>query len=129
MAGPTDQYEQAQIAAGARRVVGVDEVGRGPLAGPVVAAAVVFDPARLPAGLNDSKALSKARIEALAAEIAEKAEMAIGIATVEEIDAMNILRASHVAMLRAVAGLTAPPCHLLIDGNMIPATARIPRLR
>lgn len=126
MGGPTDQYEQAQIAAGARRVVGVDEVGRGPLAGPVVAAAVVFDPARLPAGLNDSKALSKARIEALAAEIAAQAEMAIGIATVEEIDTMNILRASHVAMLRAVEGLTAPPCHLLIDGNMIPRDCPYP---
>ncbi len=120
MSGPDDSHEQALLAQGARRVVGVDEVGRGPLAGPVVAAAVVFDPARLPEGLRDSKTLGKARIDRLAAEIEARAEMAIGIATVAEIDAMNILRASHVAMLRAVAGLTAPPCHLLIDGNMIP---------
>jgi ribonuclease HII len=98
----------------------VDEVGRGPLAGPVVAAAVVLDPAHLPAGLNDSKKLTLARREALFAQIMDSAEVSIAQASVAEIDTHNILRASHMAMVRAIAGLASPPDHALIDGNMVP---------
>ncbi|PKP79676.1 MAG: ribonuclease HII [Alphaproteobacteria bacterium HGW-Alphaproteobacteria-2] len=109
------------MARGATRVAGVDEVGRGPLAGPVTAAAVVLDPARIPAGLDDSKRLSPARREVLATEIAACAEVSLAHASVAEIDRLNILAASHLAMLRAVAGLRRPPDHLLIDGNRLPA--------
>lgn len=105
---------------GAMRIAGVDEVGRGPLAGPVTAAAVVLDPNNIPDGLNDSKKLSAKRREALAAELLQVAEVSIAHATVEEIDAHNILRASHMAMVRAIEGLTLAPDHLLIDGNLIP---------
>ena len=115
---PDFQHETDALARGALRVVGVDEVGRGPLAGPVTAAAVRLDPARIPAGLRDSKVLSLARREALYTEIMALAEVSIAHATVEEIDSLNILRASHLAMERAVAALTAD--HALIDGNLIP---------
>ena len=101
-------------------VAGVDEVGRGPLAGPVVAAAVILDPARIPAGLNDSKKLTAKRRRDLAAELMAVADVSIAQATVAEIDQHNILRASHIAMVRAVAGLRQMPDHVLIDGNMIP---------
>jgi ribonuclease HII len=99
-------------------IAGVDEVGRGPLAGPVTAAAVILDPLRIPAGLNDSKKLTAARRAALAAEIHATARVCIAHATVAEIDDLNILRASHLAMIRAIAGLT--PDHALIDGNLLP---------
>ncbi|MCZ4261448.1 ribonuclease HII [Limimaricola sp. G21655-S1] len=102
------------------RICGVDEVGRGPLAGPVTAAAVILDPERIPDGLDDSKRLTARRRLALAAEIAAVAEVSIAHASVEEIESHNILRASHLAMVRAVAGLSAPPCHVLVDGNMVP---------
>jgi ribonuclease HII len=102
-------------------VAGVDEVGRGPLAGPVTAAAVILDPARMPQGLGDSKALSSKKRERLFAEIMGSAQVSVAHATVEEIDALNILRASHLAMQRAVAGLAIPPAHVLVDGNLIPA--------
>jgi ribonuclease HII len=101
------------------RVAGVDEVGRGPLAGPVTAAAVRLDPLRIPVGLRDSKVLTAARREALAAELHLVAEVALAHASVEEIDALNILRASHLAMERAV-GMLGRLDHLIIDGNMIP---------
>lgn len=102
-------------------VAGVDEVGRGPLAGPVVTAAVVLPPGLEPAGLTDSKALSPARREALAAEIRECAvDWALGRAEVAEIDALNILRATMLAMQRAVAGLRRAPDHVLVDGNRCP---------
>ncbi len=108
------------MARGATRIAGVDEAGRGPLAGPVVAAAVVLDPARIPEGLNDSKVLSAARRERLLDRLREVAQIGVGLASVEEIDALNILRASHLAMERALAGLPCPPDLALIDGNMIP---------
>ncbi|MEO0939412.1 MAG: ribonuclease HII [Pseudomonadota bacterium] len=108
------------------RVAGVDEVGRGPLAGPVLAAAVVLDAANISEGLDDSKKLTARRREALSAELQEVAEIAIGLATVEEIDAHNILRASHLAMLRAIDGLAIPPDHVLIDGNMVPRGLTLP---
>ncbi len=108
------------MANGATLVAGVDEVGRGPLAGPVTAAAVILDPARIPAGLNDSKKLSAKRREALSEEIKALAQVSVAHASVEEIDEHNILRASHIAMERAVAALDPAPDYLLIDGNMIP---------
>jgi ribonuclease HII len=121
---PDLSFEEAALARGFTLVAGVDEAGRGPLCGPVVAAAVILDPARLPGGLNDSKKLSEARREVLYAAIRAQAEVGVGHASVEEIDALNILRASHLAMERAVAGLGVSPDHLLIDGNLIPAGLR-----
>ncbi|WP_413719077.1 ribonuclease HII [Silicimonas sp. MF1-12-2] len=120
MAGPDFSEERKLIASGARLVAGVDEVGRGPLAGPVTAAAVVLDPNRIPVGLNDSKVLSAKVRDRLFDEIHSVAEVSVAHATVEEIDRLNILRASHLAMCRAVSGLPRPPDQALIDGNMIP---------
>lgn len=117
---PDFVLEEAARAQGACRIAGVDEVGRGPLAGPVTAAAVILDPERIPEGLNDSKKLSPARRVTLAAEIHETAEVSIAHASVKEIDEINILNASHLAMERAVAGLGRQPDHLLIDGNRLP---------
>lgn len=106
------------------RVAGVDEVGRGPLVGAVVTAAVILDPARPIAGLADSKALSERRRLALAAEIEEKALcFAYGRAEPAEIDALNILQASLLAMQRAVAALAIAPQHVLVDGNHAPRFA------
>ena len=105
-------------------VCGVDEAGRGPLAGPVVAAAVILDPANPVEGLNDSKKLSAKRRELLAIEIRAKAlAWSVAEATVEEIDAINILQASMLAMRRAVEGLVVKPVRALIDGNRCPALA------
>lgn len=122
---PDFSLEEAAYARGLSRVAGVDEVGRGPLAGPVTAAAVVLDPDNIPAGLNDSKKLTAKRREALTEEILKVADVCIAHCTVAEIDEHNILRASHIAMERAVAGLTSVPDHLLIDGNMIPSGLHI----
>lgn len=103
-------------------VAGVDEVGRGPLAGPVVTAAVILDPARPIEGLADSKKLSEKKREVLAELIKERAlAWAIGRAEVEEIDRINILQATMLAMQRAVAGLNPAPQHALIDGNRCPS--------
>ena len=113
---------------GALRVAGVDEVGRGPLAGPVMAAAVILNPAAIPQGLNDSKKLTAKRREALYEQIMELAEVSVGEASVQEIDEINILRASHLAMERAVAGLSPAPDMVLIDGNMIPRDLTLPAL-
>lgn len=101
-------------------VAGVDEVGRGPWAGPVTACAVILDPARIPEGLNDSKKLSEARRDTLSLQILEVAEVSLGWATVEEIDAINIRQATFLAMTRAMEGLVTAPTHALIDGNAIP---------
>ena len=113
-------FERMAIDRGQTLVAGVDEAGRGPLAGPVVAAAVILDPACIPAGLDDSKVLSAKRREVLCAALFEVAQVGVGIATVEEIDEINILRASHLAMCRAIEALPVPPAHVLIDGNLIP---------
>jgi ribonuclease HII len=103
------------------RVAGVDEVGRGPLAGDVVAAAVILDPARPVAGLADSKRLSARRREALAVGIrAQALAWCLGRAAVDEIDRLNILEASLLAMCRAVEGLAAVPDYVLVDGNRLP---------
>ncbi len=107
-------YEGADIA-------GVDEVGRGPLAGDVVAAAVILDPARPIEGLRDSKKLTEAKREALAIEIRERAlAWAVARASVAEIDTLNILHASMLAMKRAVEALAPQPGYVLVDGNRLP---------
>lgn len=106
----------------ASRIAGVDEVGRGPLVGAVVTAAVILDPAKPVAGLADSKKLSEKRRLALYDEICEKAlSWSLGRAEPEEIDQLNILHATMLAMQRAVAGLHIAPDFVLIDGNRCPA--------
>ncbi|MHB8426383.1 MAG: ribonuclease HII [Acidiferrobacterales bacterium] len=102
-------------------VAGVDEAGRGPLAGPVLAAAVILDPLRPVAGLADSKILSPSQREVLAGQIRSRAlAWAVASASVEEIDRLNILQASMLAMCRAVAALDPAPVEALIDGNQVP---------
>ena len=120
---PDDRREVALGAREGRRIAGLDEVGRGPWAGPVVAAAVVL-PQRLPASLrsalDDSKRVKPLLRVELAASLLELAEVSLGRAEVEEIDALNILQASHLAMQRALAGLPSPPDAALVDGNRLP---------
>ena len=101
-------------------IAGVDEAGRGPLAGPVVAAAVILDPARPIEGLGDSKVISEKRRAALAVHIRQCAWVGVGIAEPEEIDRLNILQATMTAMARAVRNLPLVPEHILIDGNRVP---------
>lgn len=105
-------------------VAGIDEVGRGPLAGPVIAAAVIIDPATLPARLadelNDSKKLSAKKREALAALVLDSCAFGFGEASVAEIDRLNILKATFLAMGRAVEALGRPIDHALVDGNQVP---------
>lgn len=102
-------------------LAGVDEVGRGPLAGPVVAAAVILDDLRPVKGLRDSKTLGPATRERLDAEIRAKALcVSLAEASVEEIDRLNILQATLLAMQRAVEGLRLTPAHVLVDGNRLP---------
>ncbi len=117
---PDFSFELAALSRGFVRIAGVDEVGRGPLCGPVTAAAVVLNPACIPEGLNDSKKLSVRRRAELVAEITTAADFCVAHASVEEIDRLNILQASHLAMCRAIAGLKTPPDHVLIDGNRLP---------
>ena len=102
-------------------IAGVDEVGRGPLAGDVVTAAVILDPQKIIIGLNDSKKLSEKKRDSLFEEIKEKAlSYSIARCSVEEIDEINILQASLLAMKRAVENLSIQPEHVLVDGNKIP---------
>lgn len=109
------------LPAGAELIAGVDEVGRGPLCGAVVTAAVILDPSRPIEGLNDSKQLTESRREALFPLIQEYAlAWAIGRADVAEIDELNILHATMLAMQRAVLGLAVRPDRVLIDGNRCP---------
>ena len=102
------------------RVAGVDEAGRGPLAGPVVAAAVILDRARFPGGLNDSKQLTETARERLHGELLACAVIGIGMASVAEIDEINIHWATTLAMERAVAALGVAVDHVLVDGNRLP---------
>jgi ribonuclease HII len=121
MAGPSLDLERACRARGAGAVAGVDEVGRGPLAGPVVAAAVVLDPDRPPLGANDSKKLSARARETLFDTIMRDARaVALGFGSVEEIARLNIRAASLLAMRRAIEALALPPDMALIDGNALP---------
>ncbi len=126
MTTPDFELERALLARGYTRIAGVDEVGRGPLAGPVVAAAVVLNPQDIPDGLNDSKKLTAKRRVGLDETLRNRAEVAVAEATVAEIDEHNILRASHLAMVRAVAALDPAPEFLLIDGNLIPRGMKLP---
>ena len=106
---------------------GVDEAGRGPLAGPVVAAAVILDPTRPVSGLADSKALTPAVRRELAAALRSRAlSWSIGLASPAEIDALNILQATLLAMRRAVAGLALAPGHVEVDGNRLPRLEGLP---
>ena len=102
-------------------IAGLDEAGRGPLAGPVVAAAVILDERRIPDGLDDSKKLTATRRERLAEAICDSAlAWAIGLCEVEEIDRINVLQASLLAMRRAFDGLEPRPDRALVDGNRLP---------
>lgn len=101
-------------------VAGVDEAGRGPWAGPVVAAAVILDPANIPAGLDDSKRLRPALRARLSAVLLASADVGVGAASVHEIDRLNILQASLLAMRRATARLARRPALCLVDGNRDP---------
>lgn len=122
MITPDFEYERRAFGLGYQQIAGLDEVGRGPLAGSVVAAAVILDPSRIPSGLRDSKTLSAPRRDALAAEIRLVARVAVARASVEEIDRLNILQASLLAMTRAAQELV--PDYHLIDGNRIPTSLR-----
>lgn len=108
------------MAQGCRAVAGVDEVGRGPLAGPVVAAAVILDPDRLPGGLNDSKTLTAGRREALYEDIMRHAHVAVASVPAAVIDLINIRQATLLAMTRAVRALAVAADHVLVDGRDVP---------
>ena len=123
---PDYELERGAMTRGFRTIAGVDEVGRGPLAGPVTAAAVVFAEGQIPEGLNDSKKLTARAREKLYEEIMSVAVVCVAHATVEEIEEHNILRASHLAMTRALAGLACKADYALIDGNMLPRDLRCP---
>ena len=101
-------------------IIGVDEVGRGPLAGPVISAAIILNKEMIPEGINDSKKLSKKKREVINEELISQHNFAIGIASVEEIDKINILQASLLAMKRAVLNLNIKPQTILVDGNKLP---------
>lgn len=103
-------------------VAGVDEAGRGPLCGPVVAAAVILDKSKIPIGINDSKKVSHKKREALFDDIMISAKVGIGVSSVEEIDEINILEAAKLAMIRAIDNLKTTPNLALIDGNKAPDT-------
>ena len=115
---PTFRRERRLIAKGIWPVAGCDEAGRGPLAGPVVAAAVVLDPERIPRGLNDSKKLDAEAREKLYAKICATAQVAVAFGSIERIDRDNILRASLWALARAVKALPVTPKMVFVDGNM-----------
>jgi ribonuclease HII len=114
--GPTYLFESL----GPAPVAGVDEVGRGPMAGPVVAAAVILRPSTIPDGLADSKTLNSKVREELCSALRRGSDIGIGAASVDEIDRVNILQATFLAMRRAVARLSQTPQFVLVDGNQMP---------
>ena len=116
---PDLSLEEAAHAVGHRRVMGIDEAGRGPIAGPVVAAAVILDPQAVPEGIDDSKRLSPKRRAVLRSQIESTAQWGIGVVEVDVIDRINILQATFLAMREAARGLAAD--HALIDGRQVPA--------
>jgi ribonuclease HII len=115
---PSFRRERRALSKGVWPVAGCDEAGRGPLAGPVVAAAVILDPERIPRGLNDSKKLDAAEREKLYEKICASAQVAVAFGTVARIDRDNILRASLWALARAVKALPARPQLVFVDGNI-----------
>jgi len=117
---PSFEEEEILHTAGFPVVAGVDEVGRGPLAGPVVVAAVILDPDRMPEGLNDSKKLSEKRRNLLFEEICASAEVSLVSLSAASVDRLNIRQATLHAMVKAVAGLNTMPDYLLIDGRDVP---------
>src|SRR5215475_9372154 len=116
MPGPSFRLERPHPSP----IAGVDEAGRGPLAGPVVAAAVILDRRRVPRGIDDSKKLTAEARASLAAKLHRCAGVGIGVASVEEIDAINIFQATMLAMGRAVDQLGVDPAVVLVDGNALP---------
>ena len=117
---PDFNFELAAKAQGFLRVCGIDEAGRGPWAGPVVAAAVILDPENIPSGLNDSKKLKEAQREKLFVDIMSSAKVGIGIGDVTRVDRDNILATTLWAMAEAVRNLGKPPQFALVDGNRAP---------
>ncbi len=116
------RLERALLRRGTWPIAGIDEVGRGPLAGPVCAAAVILDPARLPKGLDDSKRIAPDERQALHDNIMEMAiSVSVAFASVAEIDAINIRQATLTAMRRALAALAVVPSYVLVDGNDLPS--------
>lgn len=124
---PDFELEKAAISRGFKYICGVDEAGRGPLAGPVCAAAVILPDTLEIEGLNDSKKLSEKKREALFDVICEKAvAYSIAFGTLEEIEELNILEATFIAMNRAIEGLSVKPDYALIDGNHVPKGITVP---
>lgn len=123
---PDFAFETACHHGGYRAIAGVDEVGRGPLCGPVTTAAVILNPDNIPDGLNDSKKLGTAKREYLFDAIMGSARVGIGHASVQEIDQINILQASHLAMMRAIEELGGDVDYVLIDGNRAPKALTLP---
>ncbi|MGB8314442.1 MAG: ribonuclease HII [Aestuariivirga sp.] len=117
---PDFSFELAAHGQGFSRVCGIDEAGRGPWAGPVVAAAVILDPKNIPAGLNDSKKLKESQREKLFAELLASARVGVGIGDEARIDRNNILATTLWAMAEAVRNLAEPPHFALVDGNRAP---------
>lgn len=117
---PNFKIEQDLISNGCSIIAGVDEVGRGPLAGPVTAAAVILNPLNIPDNLNDSKILSSKKREKLFEQLKSSSAFAVAHVSPEEIDKLNILQASLLAMVNAVSNLKVKPNHILIDGNKVP---------
>lgn len=120
---PTFELEAAELQLGMMPIAGVDEAGRGPWAGPVVAAAVILDPARIPDNIDDSKAMDEDSRAFLYNRIMKVADVGVGIAELERIDRDNILGATLWAMSEAVAALKSQPRLVLIDGNKAPRMA------
>ena len=124
---PDYEYEKAAVSSGFNIICGVDEAGRGPLAGPVCAAAVILPEDTVIEGLDDSKKLSEKKRERLYDEITEKATAyCVAYGTLEEIESVNILEATFIAMNRAIDGLKVNPDFAIIDGNRVPKGIKIP---
>src|SRR3984893_9651812 len=127
MGNPNFRVERNLLKRGIWPVAGIDEAGRGPLAGPVAAAAVILDPRKLPRGLNDSKQLTPSERERLYVEIMLDAiAVALGFASAAQIDRINIRQATFSAMRRALFALSVAPRHVLIDGNDLPPGLGLP---
>ena len=124
---PDYEYEKAAVSSGFNIISGVDEAGRGPLAGPVCAAAVILPEDTVIEGLDDSKKLSEKKRERLYDEITKKATAyCVAYGTLEEIESVNILEATFIAMNRAIDGLKVKPDFAIIDGNRVPKGIKIP---